>query len=52
MDAMLMVLPLAPTVPHVEVVKPAAKPVIDGVDQPAGTTIASAPLVVPPAGTV
>jgi hypothetical protein len=38
-----MVLPEAPTVPHVEVVKPAAEPVVEGADQPDGTATVTSP---------
>jgi hypothetical protein len=34
-----------PTVPHVEVVAPAAEALVEGVDQPVGTAIVSSPFV-------
>ena len=39
-----------PTVPQVDVVKPAAEPVVEGADQPAGTVRFNWPLLMPPTG--
>ena len=44
--------PATPTVPHVDVVNPAAEPVGDGADHPAGTATLSCPLLRPPAPAV
>src|SRR3954453_18537886 len=48
MPVMWMVWPDAPTVPQSDVVKPAAEPVVDGADQPAGARTSTWPPVSPP----
>ena len=41
-----IVLPATPTVPQVDVVAPGAEPVVDGIDQPAGTATSIWPFVI------